>query len=238
MKKVLICAAALTAMMALHAQNKKGNWLVGAGIGSTGISFGESESGTVGGASVNKSKSNSFSIGVYPTLGYYVSDDIVVGSYVTLGYSTSNSDNSNTSSSATSESKSHYAYFGLSPFARFYFGGNNSKGMPFAQLNAGITFYPGYKGEYKPSTGTGYTYEYKKYHPLNFGAQFGYEHFINSVIGLQYYIGYSYSKSKYDTFYDYPSSPDFTYFYEGSNHNINFGAGLQIHLACDKKKKK
>jgi hypothetical protein len=238
MKKVMTCALALTIVFASEAQNKKGNWLVGTSIGSTGVSFGESESGLVGGTSVGKSKSNNFNISVYPTLGYYVSDDIIVGSYVTLGYSTSNSDNSSTGSSATSENKSHYAYFGLSPFARFYFGDNKSKGMPFAQVNAGITFYPGYKGEYKPSTGTGYTYEYKKYHPLSFGAQFGYEHFINPVIGIQYYIGYSYSKYKYDTFYDYPSTPDQTYFYESSSHNINFGVGLQIHLDCDKKKKK
>lgn len=238
MKKVMISALALTLVFTATAQNKKGNWLVGVGIGSTGVSFGESESGEVGGTTVFKSKSNNFNIGVFPNVGYYVSDNVVIGSYVTLGYSTSNSDNSNTSSPGTSESKSHYSYFGLGPFGRFYFGGNKGKGMPFAQVNAGITFYPGYKGEYKPSTGTGYTYEYKKYHPLNFGAQIGYEHFVNSVIGIQYYAGYSYSKYKYDTFYDYPSSPDVTYFYESSNHNINFGVGLQIHLDCDKKKKK
>lgn len=238
MKKIMICALALTLVFAVQAQNNKGNWLMGASIGSTGFSFGESENGTVGIPGVSKSKSNNFNIGLYPTIGYYLTDHFILGSYVTLGYSTSNYENSSTGGSVTSESKSNYSYFGIGPFGRYYFGDNKSKGMPFAQVNANITFYPGYKGEYTPGTGTGYKYEYKKYHPLSFGAQFGYEHFINPVIGIQYYLGYSYSKYKYDTFYDYPSSPDVTYFYESSSHNINFGAGLQIHLDCDKKKKK
>lgn len=237
MKKISICALALLTAFTMQAQNKKGNLLVGTSIGGAGISFGNSESNTVGSTTISRSEYNSFNLNVYPTLGYYVSDNVVIGTYFTLGYYHSKNDNSNNVSTATSESKSSYGSFGLGPFGRFYFGDNKGKGMPWAEVNAGISFYPGYKGEYTPSTGTGYKYEYKKYHPWNAGVKVGYEHFINSVIGIQYYVGYSYSQYKYDTFYDYPSIPDVTYAYKSNSSNINFGVGLQIHLECNKKKK-
>lgn len=238
MKKFSILALALLATVAMQAQNKKGNWLVGTSIGGTSISFGNSESGTVGSTNISKSDYNSFNFGIYPTLGYYVSDNVVIGTYFNIGFYSSKYDNSNNYSSNTSTSKSSYVSFGLSPYGRFYFGDNKGKGMPWAEVNAGISFYPGYKGEYTPSTGTGYKYEYQKYHPLNGGVKVGYEHFINSNIGIQYFVGYNYSNYKYNTVYDYPSSPDITYTYKSSSSSINFGVGLNIHLECNKKGKK
>ncbi|HQW45204.1 MAG: PorT family protein [Chitinophagaceae bacterium] len=238
MKKISICALALFTTLAMQAQNKKGNWLLGASLGSTGYSFGKSESGTVGSTNISYSDNNSFNLGIYPTVGYYISDNVILGTYFTVGFSNSKNDNSNNYSSNTSESKSNYGYFGLGPFGRFYFGNNGGKGQPFAEVSTGITFYPGYKGEYIPNTGTGYTYEYEKYHPWNAGVKFGYEHFINETVGIQYYIGYTHSNYQYNTVYKYPSLPDAVYTYESSSNNISFGAGLQIHLNCGKKKKK
>jgi len=238
MKKISICALALLTAFTMQAQNKKGNLLVGTSIGGTGVSFGKSENGTVGSTNISKSDYNSFNISVYPTIGIYLTDNVVIGTYFTLGYNTSKYDNSYNYSTNTSTSKYNNASFGLGPYGRFYFGDNKGKGMPWAEVNAGINFYPGYKGEYTPSTGESYKWEYKKYHPFNAGVKIGYEHFINSVIGIQYYIGYNYNKYKYDTFYDYTSIPDVTYTYESSSSNINFGVGLQIHLECNKKNKK
>ena len=238
MKKTGICALALFTAFTIQAQNKKGNFLVGTSIGGAGISFGSSESNTAGSTTISKSDNSSFNISVYPTVGLYVSDNVVIGTYFSLGFYHSKNDNSNNISTATSTNKSSYGSFGLGPFARFYFGDNKGKGMPWTEVNTGISFYPGYKGEYTPSTGTGYKYEYKKYHPWNAGVKVGYEHFINPTIGIQYYVGYSYSQYKYDTFYDYPSIPDVTYEYKSNSSNINFGVGLQVHLMCTKKGKK
>jgi hypothetical protein len=238
MKKICICALALFATLAIQAQNKKGNWLLGAGLGSTGFSFGKSESGMVGSTDIGKSDNNSFSISINPTAGYYLSDNVVIGTYFNLGYFSNKYENSNNNNTNTSESKNSNASVGLGPFARFYFGGNGGKGMPFAEANVGISFYPGYKGEYIPNTGTGYTYTYNNYRPFNAGARIGYEHFLNSFVGLQYYVGYNHSSYDYEYTYDFPSSPDQTYTYKSSSNSITFGVGLQVHLDCKKKDKK
>jgi hypothetical protein len=120
-----------------------------------------------------------------------------------------------------------------------YLGKNNDKGMPYLRLMTGLSFYPSDNGEGYNSTNTyHYTYKSKNYFSWNISPQIGYEHFFNQHIGLQYYIGYSYykNKSKYD--YDYTvGGTNYSYTYNSHYSYINFGAGLNIHLACDKKKK-
>jgi len=160
-----------------------------------------------------------------------------VGGNFYLGYSWGKNEGSNNYSTNTSESKSHYSYVGLGPFARVYLGELSNKGMPYAQIGGSITFYPGYKGDYKNNTGTEYTYNYSNYHPWSAYGQFGYEHFINSVIGIHYYLSYTYSHYKYTTTYDYPSLPDDVYHYESHSSQIGFGVGLQVHLNCSEKNK-
>ena len=227
MKKLLSAAIVLFICTQLFSQNKKGNWMPGVYIGSAGLSFGNSEN-SVGSGPASKSDNNSFNIGVGPTIGYYITDNVVVGTYFALSYYHGKTDY------GTSENTFHYTYFSLGPYGRFYFGKNNGKGMPFVQLNAGISFYPGYKSEFKSPTGSSSS-ETKDYHPLSAGAQFGYEHFMNAVIGIQYYIGYSYNHSDYKSVYHSPPNPDITYNYKNNSHTINFGVGLVIHLDCRKK---
>lgn len=78
MKKISICALALFTTLAMQAQNKKGNWLLGASLGKLfGYSFGKSESGTVGSTNISYSDNNSFNLGIYPTVGYYISDNVI-----------------------------------------------------------------------------------------------------------------------------------------------------------------
>ena len=236
MKKILLMVIAFTLTSALFAQNKKGNWLVGVGIGGGGASFSKSESSNTTNANINKSDSHGFNIYIDPSAGYYVSDNIVIGTYLGLSFSSYKTDNTNTTSTFTSKGKSHYVNLSLYPYARFYFGGKTN-GSPFAEVDAGTTFYPSYKGTYSPSTGTGYEYSYDKYNSWNAGLKIGYEHFINQLIGIEYYIGYSYSWYRYSQFYDYTTGTDYTYTYKNHSNNINFGAGLEIHLQCNKKKK-
>ncbi|HKC36378.1 MAG TPA: outer membrane beta-barrel protein [Chitinophagaceae bacterium] len=236
MKKIISIIIALAMTSVLSAQNKKGNWLVGVNIGGGGASFGKSESSNSTNPTIFKSDNSNFNISIGPSVGYYISDNVVLGTYLGVGFSSSKNDNSNTATPATSESKYHSVYVSLYPYGRFYFG-SNSKGSPYAEVNAGVSFYPGYKGTYTPSTGSGYEYSYDKYTSWNAGFKIGYEHFINPVIGIQYYIGYNYSYYKYDLFYDYTSATDYTNTNKNTSSNINFGAGLAIHLACDKKKK-
>lgn len=70
----------------------RGNWLVGADIGSIGQNF----------------KSKTFNFSVQPRAGYFVSDNAVIGAQVELGFN------------RVKGQGSSFVY-GLTPFARYYF---------------------------------------------------------------------------------------------------------------------
>ena len=240
MKKVMMSALALTLVITATAQNKKGNWLVGASLGSGSFGFGKSESSYSLSPTVSKSDYNSFSLAIFPSIGKYITDKAVIGIEPSIGFYSSKSDGSSSTSSATSTTKYSYPYFSIGPFGRFYFGKLNEKGMPFGQVNFGITFYPGLETTYTYSGPSPYTQKtkYENYVPWNVGARLGYEHFLNNVIGIQYYIGYSHNSYDYDYEVNYTSGggTDYTGHYESDAGSINFGAGLLIHLNCNKKK--
>lgn len=226
----------------MQAQNKKGNLLVGVNLGGSGLSFGNTESSySYIPSTVYKSKTNGFSFSINPNIGIYISDNVVVGGNITINPYSYKYDNSNTGSSATSQSKYHAIYVGVGPYGRFYFGDNKGKGMPFVQVDAGIDFVPGYKYDYTTSTGTNnYTEKYKNYTSWNTGIQVGYEHFFNEIIGIQYSVGYSFSSYKYTSNVDYASASltDYSSTYKNNSSNVDFNVGLAIHLACNKKGKK
>jgi outer membrane protein W len=235
MKKFVVLALVLATACFAFSQTKKGDWLVGTYLGSTGLSFSSSESGSSTSSEISKSDYHSFSISVGPTIGYFVADNLAVGTYFSLGLSSSHYKNSYTDSSFTSESDYSSVYFSLGPFGRYYFGDNGGKGRPFVHVNVGINLYPKYSGTYTPISGTGYNYKYKTYSSWNAGLQVGYEHFLNSHIGLQYYIGYSFSYSKYSYEYVYTSGSNYVYNYKYNSHGITLGVGLQIHLTKKEK---
>ena len=237
MKKFFfICLMLATACLAFP-QNKKGNLLIGTYLGSGGLSFGNYESSSSSSTNISKQDSNSFSIGVGPSIGYFLTDNLVVGTSCSLSYYSGSSDNSNTAYTSTSESSYHQLYFSVGPFVRYYFGNSGGKGMPFIYIYAGTSFYPDYTSTYSTNTGYSYTYKYKKYSPWNAGAQIGYEHFLNSAIGLQYYVGYSFSHYQQTSEYDYKTDTDYTYDSKSNNHGISFGVSLQIHLDWLNRKK-
>ena len=110
--------------------------------------------------------------------------------------------------------------------------------MPFVQAGASIQFYPGYESEASTSTGsTAYKITYENYHPWSLYGRVGYEHFINTVIGLQYYIGYSHSAYKYDYTVDYTAGgTDYTAWADSNGGSFIAGVGLLIHLTRNKSK--
>jgi hypothetical protein len=239
MKRIIFSMIVMIISLQVMGQNKKGNWLVGSSFGSIGFSSSEQEysySNTPG--TVFKSEGNSFSLYINPYMGKYVSDKVVVGAGVTIGPYSSKNESSSTGSSATSESKTTYVYVGIGPFARFYLNNNNPKGAPYIHVNAAINLYPGYKNEYTSSGGTAYTYTYDKYSSWNAGVAIGYEHFLNSVIGFYYALGYAYSSYNTTAMLDYTSGSgtDYTTDQDYNSHNINVNVGLAIHLASLKKK--
>jgi hypothetical protein len=216
-------------------QNKKGTWFLGTSIGSAGYSFSHSESGSTANTNLSLSDYTSFSFSIYPTIGYYLLDDLVLGAYFSLGFSNYNYDSSYNYSSSTSKSSSKYLTLSIGPFIRYYLGKEGGKGRPYLHAYVQPYLYPIYGGDYTPSTGTAYTYQYKNYLSLAAGIQLGYEHYLNPTIGLQYYVGYTFSSYSYNTEYDYPTGPDSVYTYKSNSHGFSFGVGLQIHLSPEKK---
>jgi hypothetical protein len=232
MKQISFCILLLFISVTLFAQNKKGNLLVGVNFGSTGFSFGNSESSYSGTSTVFKSKSNSFSLYINPNIGFYLSDKTVFGGNITLGPSSYKYDYNNTGTSVTSTSKTNSFYVGIGPFLREYLGDNKSKGAPFIQAMAGVYFYPGYKTTYSTSDNSSmYTAKYSSYSSWMGGLQIGYEYYFNDVIGIQYAVGYSYNYYKYTYNVDYTAGgTSYTSTYKITSNNINFGVGLNVHL--------
>lgn len=231
MKRIMLLLILTIFCTFAFAQNKKGYWLVGTGIGSTGYSTGGSENTNSSSSSVFKTDNNSFYFSVNPYAGKYVSDNVVVGAGVTLAPYTSKTTASNY------ENKYSYFYIGIGPFARFYLNNTNPKGAPFVQINTGLNFYPGYKSTYTPTSGIGYTSKYDSYTSWNAGAQLGYEHFLNSVIGLFYTLGYSYYHTNSTYLTTYTNATTYSSTNKTHSSNINFEIGLNVHLPSLKGKK-
>lgn len=92
---------------------KKGNWLVGASVGSTGYSF----------------EKESFSLDVMPRAGYFISDGIAVGLEVGGGLE-------------TVKDGDNIWNYKFAPFVRYYFPeGASATGRFFGQGDIGVTGY-------------------------------------------------------------------------------------------------
>ena len=239
MKKLFMSVFLMALCGVMLAQNKKGNKLVGVSVGSGGYSSSKYDYMYSSTTTTYNGDSRSFNIGISPDIGCYLTDKFVLGASLGLSYYSSKSNSGNSSSTTTSTSDANSLYFSVGPYARLYLGKNNAKGMPYVQLNTGLSFYPSDNGEASNSTNTyHYKYKTKKYIALNLGPRFGYEHFFNENIGLHYYIGYNYSKYKYTYEYDYiVGGTDYSYEYDAHSHNVVFGVGLQIHMDCKKNRK-
>jgi outer membrane protein W len=234
-KKIVVLGLVLATVCLAYPQTKKGDLIIGTYVGSTGVGFSSSESGNSSTTALGKSDYSSFSIGVGPSVGYFIADNLAIGTSFSLSYNWNKSKSSNTASPFTSESSSGSVYFSLGPFGRYYFGANGGKGMPYVQVGFGISLYPKYSGTYTPSSGTGYDYGYKTYFAWNASVQVGYEHFLNPHVGLQFYVGYSFNHYKNSYEYKYPDSPSYISNYKSTNHGIAAGVGVSIHLTKKEK---
>jgi Protein of unknown function (DUF3575) len=235
MKRLFLFIAIAMIGLTVAAQTKKGDKLVGVGIG--GINYTNSDSKTTysNTPTVYNSDGNSFSISVNPNVAWFVKDNLAIGGGVSVSFYSSKGTSSNSSSATTSENKSTQPSVYIGPFARYYFGGS-PKGMPFAQVNFNYGIYGG-NSESKVSTGSSSETKTKPKGDWNTGLTFGYEHFVTSNIGLFASIGFNYGKSK--TLYEYRPSTGSGYDYtsEYSRFYIPVNVGLQVHIPGSNKKK-
>lgn len=234
MKKLLFSILAITMSVAAFSQVEKGSKLIGVGIGSIGYTNSESKTSYSNTPTIYNSDGNSFSLSVFPNVGWFISEKFALGGSVSISFYTSKSNSSNTGSSATSESKYNQPSFYIGPFARYYFGGS-SKGMPFVQgsLSFGLS---GGKSTSTSSSGSSSETKTNPKHDYSVGAYFGYEHFISSYVGFYASIGVSYGSSKYEYEYKPSSGTGYNYTNEYKRWNIPVNVGLQVHLPKKGKK--
>jgi hypothetical protein len=237
MKKLTLTALMIFGVITLFAQNHKGWWQVGASLGGADYNNSYSETSYSYIPTTYSSKGNGFSLYVNPTLGYYVTDKLVLGGSVYLSPYTGKYTNSQSNSTATSETK--YSYFAISigPMLKCYLGKNQGKGMPYFMVDENMTWYPGYKSTYTSSTGGGSTDRYDKYSYWNTDAVLGYEHFLNEHIGLNFAVGYRYTYYKYTVNVDQITGTDYKYSSKGHYHDATFSLGLVMHLDWHKRRK-
>jgi len=227
MKHVLVLLFCLLSIAGM-AQTKKGDKLIGVGLGSISYTNSDSKTTYSNTPTVYNSDGSSFSISINPNVACFVRDNLAIGGGVSISFYTSKSNSSNTSSTTTSDSKSTQPAFYIGPLARYYFGGS-PKGMPFAQANFQIGISGG-KSESTTSTGSSSETKTKPKGDWNAGIAVGYEHFVTPNIGLFASVGFNYGKSKTEYEYRPSSNNGYDYTSEYSRFYIPVNIGIQVHL--------
>lgn len=214
--------------MTATSQIKKGDKLVGVGLGSISYTNSDSKTTYSNTPTVYNSDGSSFSIQINPNVAWFIQDNLAIGGGVSLSFYTSKSKSSNTSSSTTSDSKSTQPQLYIGPLARYYFGGS-PKGYPFVQANLqfGIS---GGKSESKTSSGASSETTTHPKGDWNAGLAVGYEHFVTPNIGIYGSIGFNYGKSTTEYEYRPSSGNGYDYTSEYSRFYIPVNVGLQVHI--------
>jgi Outer membrane protein beta-barrel domain len=103
-----------------------------------------------------------FNASLAPNIGYFLSQNFVVGTQLTLGYGSSSRQNFNPDGSVNTLDPLLTFSAGLSPFARYFFPDIGSKVYPFAEASVGLryvnTFFAGvtsWQIQYGGSVGVG-----------------------------------------------------------------------------------
>jgi hypothetical protein len=250
MKQIAIALFSVALLsQAGFAQFKKGTRFLGANIG--GISYSKSKATqdypapTVG----LTDKTSSFGISFAPSYGIFISDNIAVGGNILVGFTKTTVDNYLEGASANYGSYSNDGTnFGLGAYIRYYFKTTSSL-IPFIQASAS-----GGSGSSKGDGSSNYsgplrkeTYTFKTSGQLNWnaGVTFGVTKMLNSHVGLDLGLGYTFYNSNYDytrnARVDYvdPGTADETretnYKLKSSTSGVSLSVGFQIFLDAKKK---
>ncbi|HUR66963.1 MAG TPA: hypothetical protein VMZ03_11505 [Chitinophagaceae bacterium] len=239
----LLLVSVLLFMASANAQFKKGDRMVGTTLASAVFNSGSSEI-SVAQIGNNTSKITSYNLSISPSLGWFVSENTVVGGILTINPSGNKTTYEQNGSTFQSDKYNSFN-IGLGGFVRHYL---NSTGnmMPFGQFgfNVGISslktegfFYGGtspnaYKISYDGSSSGGFY--------ANATIQAGLTKMVGDNAGLDLFIGYNYGYNK-NTFVKTTlrdngndGTVDETLKNETTtkftNHGILLGVGFQVFL--------
>lgn len=162
----LFIAFSLLSFLTTNAQITKGNWMVG-GSGSFTNYKSTFQSG------ITEITQTGSALTISPNLGYFIVDNLVLGSIVSFSFSNPSGDNNN----------SHG--YGVSPFIRYYFRKSDKMINPF--LQTGYSFSKGKSDSGGSNKSTGYT--------IKGGSAI----FLNSSVALELSLNYDSSTFNSDT---------------------------------------
>ncbi|HSU26944.1 MAG TPA: hypothetical protein VLJ68_01070 [Chitinophagaceae bacterium] len=247
-KRILcFCLAFLAIHPVLRAQFKKGMRMVGASVGTGTYNIGNSDV-TYPSVTGFSSKENSYLLSFSPMMGWFISDNTVIGGSLLLNPNGSKSRYMSTGSTFQQD-KVNTFNVGLGGFARNYFKSSGSM-MPFGQgnLNLGVSsknssgfFYGGsgssvYKTTYEGKSSSGFF--------ANVTLSLGITKELNPNTGFDLFVSYTYSYSKNTmkttTLRDDGNngSVDLTSVNEPTtkftNHGFSIGVAYQIFLDAKK----
>lgn len=223
-----------------NAQFSKGMRMTGGTLGSGFFNSGKYDYSFPAPTAGYTSDANSFGISLSPNLGWFISDNTVVGARLSIGYNYEK--NIDAFNNVTFRKKTDTKLqIGLGGFARNYFKSSGSF-LPFGEvhLDAGIgssttegfTYTTTYKDSYDgKSSGDFYG---------DAGLSFGATKMLNPHTGLDFFAGYTffYNKTKFKTTtqrdVDINGSIDETRIDNPTtkltNHGFTFGIGFQVFL--------
>ena len=185
-----VCVMMTLISSGVLAQTQKGAMLIGTSLG--GASYG-SDTATLSTSAdslflSDEVETSSYSIFVSPRVGWFVKDDLAVGSAARIAYTHAKADRNDGGIGTRTSTGTAQSYF-VEPFVRYYFKGNVSA-KPFIEANASFAF--------EPTRSKSGSSEFRTTPKGSYGAGLivGYEHFINKTAGVVVSSGVSYSYRK------------------------------------------
>lgn len=149
------------------AQTEKGAKYMGVNIG--GVNYQNNKNGS------------SIGVALLPLAGIFVTDNLLVGTEIQLGYQRG------TSKGVTEDNISRSIQYGLSPFVRYYFAGTSPHRF-FGQLSGGISWNNQYvKSKVNSETISGSTTS----HYATASAALGYNYFLTPGAALEVMASYN-----------------------------------------------
>ena len=202
-KLVCILVILMTSRSLVHAQTEKGRWTAGVNIGS--VSYQDYNS------------IKQFAVNLTPSAGYFIKDNLLIGTGVPLSLSTYKTGVTN-----PYLTKTVTMGVGLSPFVRYYFGKSALK--PFAGLSYSYT-YTHYKYEPLPLFGSN---ESASGYSTYWTPTLGLAYFINRSIAVNASLNYTISESK--TVYFSPTQSGASRIIDNTQKSKLFSLGVGFQL--------
>jgi len=229
---------------ASHAQFSKGMKMSGVTLGNAFFKSGSYDYTFPQATAPYSSKTNSLGLTLAPNLGWFISNNTVIGARLALGYYyDKNLDMENGVTFRKKIDKNFNA--GLGVFLRNYFG-SFSNLAPFAQFNMDGRIGSSHTEGFNYSTNFKETFSGKSSGDFTFdlGLSVGVTKMLNSNVGIDIFAGYLFDHSK-NTFktttwrdVDIDGSIDETDYEnpttKSTNHGFMIGAGFQIFLSKNK----